>query len=47
MFYQVTNYYSPEKERGIRWNDPYFNLKWPVKNPILSEKDANFKNFEI
>jgi len=47
MFYQTTNYYFPEKERGIRWNDPYFKILWSIENPILSEKDSNFKDFVV
>jgi dTDP-4-dehydrorhamnose 3,5-epimerase len=47
MFYQVSNYYNPKKERGIRWDDPFFNIKWPIDNPILSEKDANHNNYEM
>lgn len=39
--YFVSEFYSPEHESGVRWNDPFFNIKWPIKNPILSEKDKN------
>lgn len=41
--YFVTEYYSPEHERGIRWNDPYFKIDWPIKTPsVISDKDASW-----
>jgi len=36
----VTEEYSPEEERGIIWNDPDVGIGWPVKEPILSKRDA-------
>lgn len=39
ILYKCTEEYSPEDERGIIWNDPDIGIKWPVKNPILSERD--------
>lgn len=39
-FYMVSEFYSKEGSEIIRWNDPYFNIDWPIKNPILSEPDA-------
>ncbi len=41
--YFVTEAYSPEHERGLRWNDPFFAIEWPFKTPtIISDKDANW-----
>lgn len=39
FLYKADNYYAPEADAGIRWNDPEINVKWGVENPILSEKD--------
>ena len=37
--YKCTDYYRPEDEGSVRWNDPAFNVRWPFENPILSAKD--------
>jgi dTDP-4-dehydrorhamnose 3,5-epimerase len=39
--YKCTNFYSPKDELTIRWNDPALAIQWPVKEPLLSEKDGN------
>jgi dTDP-4-dehydrorhamnose 3,5-epimerase len=39
IMYKCTDEYSPADDRGIIWNDPEININWPVKDPILSEKD--------
>ncbi|HOI30945.1 MAG TPA: dTDP-4-dehydrorhamnose 3,5-epimerase [Melioribacteraceae bacterium] len=44
-FYLVTEFYSPEHERGIRYNDPEFNIKWPIEPKIISDKDLNHPDF--
>lgn len=37
--YKVDNYYSPENDRSIRFDDPEIGIDWKIENPILSEKD--------
>ena len=39
--YKCSEFYSPENEVTIRWDDPTININWPCKNPILSEKDLS------
>lgn len=39
FLYKADNYYAPEADGGIRWNDPDIGVEWGVENPILSEKD--------
>lgn len=43
--YFISEYYSPQSEYGIRWDDPFFKIKWPIKNPFLSEKDKSWKYY--
>ena len=39
--YKCTDFYCPEDEGSIRWNDPAIGITWPVSEPILSEKDCH------
>ncbi|OIP58223.1 MAG: dTDP-4-dehydrorhamnose 3,5-epimerase [Candidatus Levybacteria bacterium CG_4_10_14_0_2_um_filter_36_16] len=41
--YFVSQYYSPQYESGIRWNDPRFNIQWPISRVKTSEKDASWE----
>jgi dTDP-4-dehydrorhamnose 3,5-epimerase len=51
FLYKTTDYYAPEHERCIRWDDPDIGIQWPVtENLIVSEKDrkgAAFKDAEV
>ena len=37
--YKQNTYYNPAGQFTIRWNDPQYNMWWPIKNPILSRRD--------
>ncbi len=39
VIYKVDTLYAPQSDGGIRWDDPDLKISWPVKNPIVSEKD--------
>jgi len=40
FLYKTTDYYAPEYERSLLWNDPEIGIKWPIDaEPQLSEKD--------
>lgn len=45
VLYLVSEFYSPTHERGIRWDDPYFNIAWPIQPKVISDKDRNHPYF--
>ena len=45
IYYKLSNYWHPEYEDGILWNDKFFNIKWPSKNLKISSKDKKLKTF--
>lgn len=40
--YKCTELYHPQSEYGVSWNDPDLGIEWPVKQPLLSEKDQGY-----
>jgi dTDP-4-dehydrorhamnose 3,5-epimerase len=45
--YYCSESYTPDYERGIRFNDPLFKFKWPVEPKIISEKDLNHPDYKV
>jgi dTDP-4-dehydrorhamnose 3,5-epimerase len=45
IYYPVTEFYAPGAEQGIRYDDGAFNINWPVKIEVVSEKDRNHPDF--
>ncbi len=44
-FYQVSEFYAPGAEGGVRWNDPAFGIEWPLPVRVISEKDASWPDY--
>jgi len=40
--YKCSDYYRPEDEGGLLWNDPGVGIDWPIESPLLSEKDKAY-----
>lgn len=45
--YQVSQFYSPGSEQGIRWNDPTFGIEWPLAIQVISDKDKNWPDYQL
>jgi len=45
VFYQMSEFYSPDLTRGVRWDDPAFGIQWPPGERIISERDRNYSDF--
>lgn len=46
VLYMVSQPYSKTLERGIRWNDPNFNISWPENPKVVSERDSSHPDFD-
>ena len=45
VFYQMSQMFSAEHARGVRWNDPAFGIEWPADERIITERDRNYPDF--
>ena len=45
IFYQMSEFYSPQHARGARYNDPAFGIKWMIENPTMADRDRNYPDF--
>ena len=46
VIYQVSQFYTPGSEKGLRWNDPAFQIEWPLTPEIISEKDKSHPDYQ-
>lgn len=44
--YQISEFFHSESARGVRWNDQAFQIAWPVKVEVISERDRTYPDFE-
>lgn len=47
VIYQMSEFQHAESSRGVRWNDPTFQIKWPAKVEMISERDRNYPDFLV
>ena len=45
--YQMTRAYAPKLERGVRWNDPAFGIRWPLEMSVISNRDRDYADFVL
>lgn len=45
VFYQITHEHNPKYARGVLWNDPSFDIRWPIKPKKISKRDLSFPLF--
>ncbi len=45
IFYFVSEAYQPKAERGLRWDDPAINIRWPRSVEVISDKDTSWEDF--
>jgi len=45
VVYQVSQFYSPQSERGVRYNDPVFGIRWPIDVQVITDKDKNWADY--
>jgi dTDP-4-dehydrorhamnose 3,5-epimerase len=46
VFYQMSEFYNPQAARGVRWNDPAFQIDWPGEVNVISERDRSYPDFD-
>jgi dTDP-4-dehydrorhamnose 3,5-epimerase len=47
VFYQMSEFYDAESGRGVRWDDPTFQISWPAEVEVIADRDRTYPNFEL
>jgi dTDP-4-dehydrorhamnose 3,5-epimerase len=45
VFYQMSEFYHPDRSRGVRWDDSAFAIEWPTAVEVISDRDRTYPNF--
>jgi dTDP-4-dehydrorhamnose 3,5-epimerase len=45
VLYQISEFYAPDYARGFRWNDPTFQINWPLEVSVISIKDKEYEDY--
>jgi dTDP-4-dehydrorhamnose 3,5-epimerase len=46
VLYMMSDYYAPELQAGVRWDDPVFAIRWPLTAPVMSDRDRELPRFD-
>lgn len=46
VLYQMSEFYNPESARGVRWDDPAFQIAWPARVEVISDRDRTYPDFK-
>jgi dTDP-4-dehydrorhamnose 3,5-epimerase len=46
VFYHMSDFYRPERDRGFRWNDPQLTIRWPTQPSVISLRDAEYPDLD-
>lgn len=46
VIYQMSEFWNQDSARGVRWNDPAFQISWPAKIEVISERDRTYPDFQ-
>lgn len=47
IFYQISEDYSAESASGVRWDDPVFDIDWPVRPTVISARDSGYPDYQV
>jgi dTDP-4-dehydrorhamnose 3,5-epimerase len=47
VFYQMSEFFAPQYAKGVRWNDPSFDIAWPADERTMSKRDRNYPDFPL